>query len=85
MDIQPFAHWHITNDPKRRIYKHKHKLVKGFTEKYNVNKPVYFERTSEVRAAIAREKETKKWRREKKDTLVEGINPVWEDLSKGWF
>ena len=60
----------VTNNLERRIYEHKNKLVKGFTEKYNVNKLVYFEETQDVTAAIAREKEIKKWRREKKDQLV---------------
>jgi putative endonuclease len=49
-----------------------------------LNKLVYFEETGDVRAALAREKEIKKWRREKKDRLVVGMNPEWEDLSKDW-
>jgi putative endonuclease len=72
----------MTNDLKRRIYEHKAKTVKGFTEKYNLNKLVYFEATSNVQAAIAREKEIKKWRREKKNALVTGANPGWKDLSE---
>jgi predicted GIY-YIG superfamily endonuclease len=56
----------MTNDLTRRIYEHKTKAVKGFTEKYNVNRLVYFEETSDVYAAISREKEFKKWRREKR-------------------
>ncbi len=59
-------------------------LVKGFTEKYNVNKLVYFEETQDVAAAIAREKEIKKWRREKKNQLVNRMNPGWRDLSSEW-
>ena len=59
----------MTNDLERRLYEHKNKLVKGFTEKYNINKLVYFEETQDVYAAITREKEIKKWRREKKNTL----------------
>lgn len=74
----------ITSDLKRRLYEHRNKLVKGFTEKYNVTKLVYFETTTDVTSAIAREKETKKWRREKKNRLVETINPDWKDLSEGW-
>ncbi len=61
----------ITNNLERRIYEHKEKVVKGFTEKYNVNKLVYYEQTSDVVVALNREKEIKKWRREKKDNLVE--------------
>ena len=72
----------ITNDLERRIYEHKEKLVKGFTEKYKVNKLVYYEQTSDVIAALSREKEIKKWRREKKNRLVVSNNPSWRDLSQ---
>ena len=75
----------VTNNLERRVYEHKTKMVLGFTEKYNVNKLVYFEETNDVRAAIAREKEIKKWRREKKNNLVVAVNPEWKDLSDGWF
>ena len=71
----------MTNNIERRMYEHKKKLVKGFTQKYNLNKLVYVEETQEVNAAILREKEIKKWRREKKDSLVNGENPQWKDLS----
>ena len=74
----------VTNNLERRVYEHKNKLVKGFTEKYNVANLVYFEETSEVKSAISREKEIKKWRREKKNRLVEATNPQWEDLSLEW-
>ena len=67
----------MTNDLKRRVYQHKNKLVEGFTAQYNVHKLVYFEETSDVKAAIAREKEIKKWRREKKNNLVNRMNPEW--------
>lgn len=56
----------VTNDLSRRLYEHKNKLIPGFTSKYNLNKLVYFEETQDVTAAIAREKEIKKWRREKR-------------------
>ncbi|MDT3779121.1 GIY-YIG nuclease family protein [Nitrospira sp. MA-1] len=71
----------MTNNLERRMYEPKKKLVKGFTQKCNINKLVYFEETQEVNAAIMREKEIKKLRREKKDSLVNGENPQWEDLS----
>ena len=73
----------MTNDLERRVSEHKSKLIKGFTEKYNVTKLVYFEETGDVTAAIAREKEIKKWRREKKNALVVNMNPDWKDLSLG--
>ena len=71
----------VTNDLARRLYEHKNKLVKGFTSRYNVHKLVYFEQTTDVYAAIAREKEIKAWRREKKNRLIERFNPTWRDLS----
>jgi putative endonuclease len=75
----------MTNDLERRMHEHKEKTVKGFTEKYNVTKLVYFEQGSEVNVVIAREKEIKKWRREKKNALVERANPDWRDLSDDSF
>jgi putative endonuclease len=76
----------VTNNLQRRIYEHKSKAIKGFTEKYNVNKLVYFEEADDVAAAITREKQLKKWRREKKNALVASLNSAWKDLAKefGW-
>ena len=73
----------VTNDLQRRLYEHKNQLVKGFTEKYNVERLVYFEETDDVISAWASEKELKKWRREKKNNLVLSVNPEWKDLSVG--
>ncbi len=70
----------MTNNLDRRLYEHKNKLIDGFTKKYNVDKLVYYEHTSNIDAAIAREKEIKKWRREKKNKLIETNNPDWKDL-----
>jgi putative endonuclease len=70
----------MTNDLARRVAEHKEGLVGGFTKRYKVKKLVYFETTRDVRAAIAREKQLKSWRREKKVKLFEGTNPEWEDL-----
>ncbi len=75
----------MTNNLVRRVYEHKTKQVSGFTEKYNVNRLVYFEETPDVEVAIAREKEIKKWRRAKKNVLVTAMNPEWKDLSEGWY
>lgn len=74
----------VTNDLRRRVYEHKAKLVAGFTRKYNVTRLVHFEATSDVRAALEREKEVKAWRREKKVALIEAGNPDWRDLSEAW-
>jgi putative endonuclease len=73
----------VTNNLLRRVAEHRSKRFRGFTEKYNVTKLVYFEETADVRAAISREKEIKKWRREKKNQLIESMNAEWDDLVKG--
>ena len=72
----------VTNNLERRLYEHKNKLIKGFTEKYNVNKLVYYDSTTDVKAAIEREKQIKGWTRLKKSNLIESINPYWKDLSE---
>ena len=75
----------VTNNLVRRMFEHRSGTIDGFTKRYNINKLVYFEQTSDVIAAISREKEIKKWRREKKDLLVKSVNPEWADLSSGWL
>ena len=71
----------ITNDLVRRVYEHKHHLDKGsYTDQYNLEYLVYFETTSDVKAAIEREKQIKGWSRKKKDKLIETKNPDWNDL-----
>ena len=71
----------VTNDLCRRVYEHKNHLDKGsFTAKYNVEKLVYFEATSDVEAAITREKQIKGWNRKNKNKLIERKNPNWMDL-----
>ena len=74
----------MTNNLERRLYEHKNKLVAGFTRKNNLNKLVNYEHGNDVYTAIAREKEIKKWRREKKNNLVVTMNPTWKDLSLEW-
>ena len=70
----------ITNDLVRRIYEHKQKIIDGFTKRYNVNKLVYFEQTSDVNSAISREKQLKSFSRDKKENLINHYNPQWNDL-----
>ena len=74
----------VTNNLERRDYEHKHQLVKGFTTKYNTTKLVYYEHTHDIEAAITREKQLKGWLRNKKNALVEVMNPSWRDLSEDW-
>ena len=69
---------------ERRLYEHKNKVIDGFSSLYNVNSLVYYEVFSDVNAAIAREKEIKKWRVEKKVALIEAMNPDRQDLSLNW-
>ena len=70
----------ITNDLKRRIYEHKEKLIKSFTERYNINKLVYYEIFDTPAQAIAREKQLKDGPRHKKISLIKKINPKFIDL-----
>jgi putative endonuclease len=74
----------ITNNLERRVFEHKHHLVEGFTERYNITKLVYYEETDDVREAISREKQIKGWLRRKKIALIESVNPTWNDLSENW-
>ena len=71
----------VTNDLIRRVYEHKtHADPKSFTSQDDVHKLVYFEQTSDIRAALEREKQLKGWRRSKKNWLIETMNPGWKDL-----
>ena len=71
----------VTNDLIRRMYEHRnHADPESFTSKYNVHKLVYYEHTSDVRAALECEKQLKGWRRSKKNALIEKMNPEWKDL-----
>jgi putative endonuclease len=70
----------VTSDLFKRVWEHKNKQVKGFTEKYGVNILVYYEETNDVRVALQREKTLKKWKRAWKLELIEKGNPEWEDL-----
>ena len=74
----------VTGNLLRRLYEHKNGVYEGFTKKYHVHKLVYFEETSDVYAALIREKQLKGLLRSKKNALVETMNPVWHDLSKDW-
>jgi putative endonuclease len=75
----------VTNNLERRVYEHKHKLIEGFTSKYNITKLVYYDTFDAVSAAIVREKQIKGWLRAKKVALIESVNPDWENLSEKWF
>ena len=70
----------VTNDLNRRIYEHKNKAVRGFSQRYGVHRLVWFEIYDDPTNAIAREKDIKKWRRAWKLRLIEQSNPQWLDL-----
>jgi len=70
----------VTNDLRRRVYEHKNHLHKGFTDKYFVGRLVYYEETPDIKSAILREKQVKKWKREWKENLINKSNPDWKDL-----
>jgi putative endonuclease len=75
----------VTNDLMRRVPEHKHKLVPGFTSKYNIQYLVYYESTPSIHAALGREKQIKGWLRAKKIALINSMNPAWKDLSEEWY
>ena len=71
----------VTSDLVRRVYEHKNHLDKSsFTSRYNVDNLVYFEVTTDIDSAIAREKQIKGWNRKRKDKLIETKNQNWNDL-----
>jgi putative endonuclease len=72
----------VTNDLRRRTIEHRNEVTDGFTKKYNVQKLVYFEAYSDPQIAIKREKQLKRWIRQKKVELIESQNPDWKDLSE---
>ncbi len=74
----------MTNNIARRIAEHKSGHIEGFTQKYNINRLVYFEKYRYVGNAINREKQIKVLDRKRRIALIEGLNPTWDDLSEEW-
>ena len=70
----------VTSNLMKRVWEHKHNVVKGFTQRYNVHKLVYYEVCPSMGAAIIREKQIKGGSRKKKLALIESMNPLWADL-----
>ena len=75
----------VTSDLVKRMYQHKSKTYKGFASKYNCEKLVYFEGFDSIDEAIVREKQIKKYKRNKKLALINNENSEWNDLSEGWL
>lgn len=74
----------VTGDLQKRIWEHKNKVVEGFTQKYNVDRLVYYEVTKDVESALNREKQLKRWHRQWKINLIKEMNPEFKDLSENW-
>lgn len=70
----------VTSNLVKRAWEHKNKVADGFTKKYDLNRLVYFEEFGDIRDAIQREKQLKKYLRSWKIHLIEAVNPNWEDL-----
>ena len=70
----------VTSFLKKRVYEHKEKLAPGFTNKYNVNKLIYYEIFNNIYNALSREKQIKAGSRQKKIILINSLNPKWNDL-----
>ena len=70
----------VTNNLLRRVAEHKRKEFKGFTEKYGVDKLVWFLQSHDIKSTIVKEKQVKKWNRKWKIREIEKMNPEWKDL-----
>jgi putative endonuclease len=70
----------VTSNLPQRIWQHKTKVTKGFTEKYNLNKIVWYEAHEDIMSAMQREKALKVWKRDWKIRIIEEMNPLWRDL-----
>ena len=74
----------VTNDLVVRLYQHRDRQSE-FTARYRITRLAYFESCTDIMSAIAREKQIKSWRREKKLALIQGKNPGWDDLAEEWL
>jgi putative endonuclease len=76
----------VTNNVENRVFDHKVKRNKrSFTARFNCDKLVYYEEFGQIKDAIHREKQLKKYHRKWKEELIEIKNPDWKDLSEGWY
>jgi putative endonuclease len=75
----------VTGNLPRRVHEHRYRLVPGFATRYKIDQLMYAGPFSEVRDAIAREKQIKAWRRSHKVALIDSVNPEWNDLGEVWF
>ncbi|MBS1722927.1 MAG: GIY-YIG nuclease family protein [Armatimonadetes bacterium] len=75
----------VTSDLEGRVWQHKNGTYAGFSKKYRCTALIWYEEFADIRDAIDREKQIKRWRREKKIWLIEETNPSWHDLAQDWF
>ena len=75
----------MTNNLRKRVWEHKNYRYEGFSDAYNCTRLVYWESFDDVADAIDREKQLKRWRREKKEWLIQRKNPHWKDLASDWY
>ncbi len=75
----------VTNDLVLRVFQHKIRQMKGFTKRYNCEKLLYYEEFHDIRKAIHREKQLKRYSREWKENLINQMNPERKDLSENWY
>jgi putative endonuclease len=75
----------MTSNLHKRVWQHKNHTYEGFSDDYNCTRLVYWESFDDVANAIDREKQLKRWRRQKKEWLIERKNPEWKDLAAEWF
>jgi putative endonuclease len=75
----------ITGTFRRRVFQHKTGVFEGFTNRYKLDRLVYWEKFKSVHYALAREKQLKRWTRIKKIQLIVSMNPTWNDLAEDWF
>lgn len=75
----------VTGDLPNRVFEHGNSMIDGFSKKYNCNYLVYYEHFQNINDAITREKEIKKWRRDKKEKLINGFSKEWEFLNESVY
>ena len=74
----------VTNNLERRVFEHETEMNEGFTKRYGIKRLVFFEKHTDIKVALKREKNMKKWKRQWKIELIEKDNPKWDDLSSDW-
>ena len=75
----------VTNDIVRRVWEHRSGNIRGFTFRYKCGWLLYYEEFGDINQAIAREKQIKGWKRDKKIELIISLNPMRKDLANEWF